>query len=64
MRGKESPQLKLYVLMRLGLAIREEGDKPGNAEISPHMRSWLTKLNEVDRQTQDQQVDTCKNAAR
>jgi hypothetical protein len=59
--GKLAPQLGLYVLTKLGAAIRNEVDVGGEAELPPHMRSLLIRLQEIGMPTQEQPVDPSQN---
>jgi hypothetical protein len=59
--GKLKPQLGLNVLTKLGAAIRDEADMGGEAELPPHMRFLLTRLQEIGTPTQEQPVDPSQN---
>jgi hypothetical protein len=61
--NKETPQLGLSVLAKLGAAIRDGVDAPGEARLSPRMRSLLAKLKGAAASTNDQ-GDAYKNSLR
>jgi hypothetical protein len=55
-RKEEAPRLGLYVLARVGAALRSEVDERWESEVPLRMRSLLIELQRLDTRSQDGRV--------